>query len=101
VDRATLVSRAEHPILSRDLVGTVAYAGVDPTVEGRALQGALRAAIAHRRGACWWTVDPAGWVETPEAPDRQAFSGRTLEEALAWCLVWLMAPEIGNGPFLA
>jgi hypothetical protein len=21
------------------------------------------------------------------------------EEALAWCLVWLMAPEIGVGPF--
>ena len=27
------------------------------------------------------------------------FSGKTLEEALAWCLVWLMAPEIGVGPF--
>jgi hypothetical protein len=27
------------------------------------------------------------------------FSGRTLEEALAWCLVWLMAPELGSGPF--
>jgi hypothetical protein len=21
-------------------------------------------------------------------------------EALAWCLVWLMAPELGIGPFL-
>jgi hypothetical protein len=23
-----------------------------------------------------------------------------LEEAVAWCLVWLMAPEIGVEPFL-
>jgi hypothetical protein len=30
----------------------------------------------------------------------QTFSGRTLEEALAWCLVWLMAPEIGVDQFL-
>src|SRR5687768_260788 len=28
------------------------------------------------------------------------FSGRTLEEALAWCLVWLMAPKLGAGRFL-
>ena len=25
-------------------------------------------------------------------------SGRTLEKALAWCLVWLISPEIGVGP---
>ena len=31
----------------------------------------------------------------------QAFYGRTLEEALAWCLVWLMAPEFETSPFLA
>jgi hypothetical protein len=37
-------------------------------------------------------------VVTLDSP-RQQFSGRTLEEALAWCLVWLMAPEIGVGPF--
>jgi hypothetical protein len=28
------------------------------------------------------------------------FYGKTLEEALAWCLVWLMAPELGVGPFV-
>jgi hypothetical protein len=33
------------------------------------------------------------------SPEEQTFSGRTLEEALAWCLVWLMAPEQGIGPF--
>lgn len=33
-------------------------------------------------------------------PPEQTFHGRTLEEALAWCLVWLMAPEIGIRQFL-
>jgi hypothetical protein len=42
----------------------------------------------------------AGWVVTLHSPDEQDFSGKTLEEALAWCLVWLMAPELGIGPFL-
>jgi hypothetical protein len=55
--------------------------------ERAALQDALRAAIAARRGYCWWTVNHAGWVVT-------------LEEGLAWCLVWLMASELGIGPFL-
>jgi hypothetical protein len=41
------------------------------------------------------------WVVTLDSPERQALNGRTLEEALAWCLEWLMTPEIGNGPFLA
>src|SRR4051794_21259048 len=31
--------------------------------------------------------------------EEHEFYGRTLEEGLAWCLVWLMAPEIGAGPF--
>jgi hypothetical protein len=30
---------------------------------------------------------------------QEEFYGRTLEEAPAWCPVWLMAPEIGTGPF--
>ena len=33
--------------------------------------------------------------------EEQHFCGRTLAEALAWCLVWLMAPELEIGPFLA
>jgi hypothetical protein len=99
VDRATVVSRAERRVLARDLASTVAYAGVNPTLEGRALQDALLRAIAHRRGYCWWDVDHAGWVVTLSSPEEQTFSGKTLEEALAWCLVWLMAPELGIGPF--
>jgi hypothetical protein len=31
------------------------------------------------------------------SPEEQTFFCRTLEEALAWCLVWLMAPELGVG----
>jgi hypothetical protein len=33
------------------------------------------------------------------SPDEQDFYGRALEEGLAWCLVWLMAPELGVGLF--
>ena len=78
----------------------MAQAGVDPTLEGRVLQDALRCAIATRRSYCSWSVDHAGWVVTLHSPEEQTFSGTTLEEALAWCLVWLMAPELGIGQFL-
>lgn len=95
-----MVSAKERPVLSPDLAGTVAQAGVDPTLEGRALQDALRRAIATRRGSCSWDVDHAGWVVTLHSPEEHDFYGRTLEEGLAWCLVWLMFPELGIGPFL-
>jgi hypothetical protein len=55
-------SRPERLILAQDLAGAVAQAGVDPTLQGRALQDALRRAIASRRGSCSWDVDHAGWV---------------------------------------
>jgi hypothetical protein len=35
------------------------------------------------------------------SPEEQSVYGKTLEEAMTWCLVWLMAPEFGVGPFLA
>ena len=73
---------------------------VDPTLEGRALQDALRRAIAIRRGSCSWDVDHAGSVVTLHSPNEQDFYGRTLEEGLAWCLVWLRTPELGVGPLL-
>jgi hypothetical protein len=81
------------------LARAVAQPGVDPTLEGRVLQNALRRAIATRRGYCSWDVDHASWAVTLHSPKEQSFCGRTLEEALAWCLVWLMAPELGVGPF--
>jgi hypothetical protein len=46
VDRATIVSRTERSVLARDLAGTVAYAGIDPMLEGSALQDALLREIA-------------------------------------------------------
>ena len=54
-----------------------------------------------RRGYCSWTVDHESSVVTLHSPEAQDFYGKTLEEAQAWCLVWLMAPELGVGPFLA
>jgi hypothetical protein len=68
-------------------------------LEGRASQDALRRAIASRRGHCSWEVGHAGWVVSLHAPEEHDFYGRTLEESLAWCLVWLMAPELGVEPF--
>jgi hypothetical protein len=103
---------ADRPVLARDdpagAPGTIAYAGVDPTLEGRTLQDALRRAIATRRCNCSWTVDHAGWLVTLSSPDEQKFYGRALEEVLAWCLIWLMAKgtpgdwghELGVGPFV-
>ena len=38
---------------------------------------------------------------TLHSPVEHDLYGRTLKEALAWCLVWLMVPELGIGPFLA
>ena len=90
----SLPERSSGERRPRDLAGTVAWAGVDPSLEGRELQDALRNAIATRRGYCDWTVDHAGWVVTLLSAEEQTFCGRTLEEALAWCLVWLMAPEV-------
>jgi hypothetical protein len=106
------VSAADQRVLPRDdpasAPGTGAHAGDDPTLESRALQDALRRAIATRRGYCSWTVDHAGWVVTLHAPEEQDISGTTLEEALGWCLVWLMVKgtpgdwghELGVGLFL-
>src|SRR5262245_13487436 len=45
----------------------------------------IRSAIAAFPGSCDGTVDHAGWVVTLLSPEEETFSGRTLEEALAWC----------------
>jgi hypothetical protein len=37
---------------------------------------------------------------TLHSPEEHDFSAKTLEEVLTWCLVWLMSPELGIGPFL-
>jgi hypothetical protein len=96
------MTAADRPVLPRDLASTVAHAGVDPTLEGRALPDALRRETATRRGYCSWNVDHMSckWMVTLHSPEEHHFSGKTLGEALAWCLVWLRAPELGIGPFL-
>ena len=71
----------------------------DDPLGSRALQDALRGVIADRGGYVAWDVDHAGWVVELLAPERERFYGRTLGEALAWCLVWLMADEPGVGGF--
>ena len=76
-NRAPMVSiSADRPALPRDFAGTVAYAGVDPTSEGRDLQDPLRAVIATRGGYCWWDVDHAGCkcVVVLSWPGEQTFS---------------------------
>ena len=80
------MSASERPVLAPHLA--------------RALQDALRRAIALRRGYCSWDIDHASWVVTLHCPEEQDYYGRTLEEALAWCLVWLRMPELGVGPLL-
>ena len=83
--------------LPRDLAAAVARAGVDPTAAPRALQDAPKATVTDRRGYVAWDVDHAGWRVDLLLPQRERFRGGTPEEALAWCLVWLLADEWGVG----
>jgi hypothetical protein len=43
-----------------------------------------------------WSSAPPGRGVTLDSPERQEFSGKTLEDALIWGLVWLMATVIGH-----
>ena len=82
VDRETLVRAADRPVLSCDLAGTVAHAGADPTLEGRALQDALRREIARRRGHSSWDVHHASWVVTLHSREERDLPRKTREDAL-------------------
>jgi hypothetical protein len=81
-----------HRIPDRVGTGAVARAGGDPTLPERELQDALCAAIADRRGdrGDWWVGDDGLWHVELLAPTTNMFGGRTLAEALAWCLVGVM-----------
>jgi hypothetical protein len=94
----TRVQRQRRCTLGR-LSGLHGFPAGDPYL-CRAEPDAFHRAIAERRGSCLWDIDHASWVVTLHSPEEQNVSGQTLEEALAWCLAWLMAPEIGVGPFL-
>ncbi len=80
--------------LAADLAAA-ARAGIYPAA--RALEDALRGAIADRGGYVTWDVDAAGWAVEPLRPEREDFRGPTLEASLAWCLVRLMADEFLGG----
>lgn len=70
-----------------EFAGAVAPAGVDPTLEGRALQDALRRGIANRRGYCSWDVDHATWVVSRHSPEEQDSGARRWKKRShgAWC----------------
>jgi hypothetical protein len=72
------VSVKERPVLAPDLAGTIAHAGVDPTLEGRALQDALRAAIATR-GGC-----RTRWLSPPDCLGRIRALRNTDGVAVTW-----------------
>ncbi len=76
-----------------DLARVLAWAGIDPELEGEDLQEALHRAIALRRYSCTWTKLHTGWVVTLQFPEQRRFFGETLEDALAWCLAWVMDRE--------
>jgi hypothetical protein len=100
----------DRRILAPDLAGAVAQTGVDPTLESRAR--CPSPSDRHPPRILSWDVDHAGWVVTLHCPEEQDSSGKTLEEVLAWRLMWLMAKgtghpkglewghELGIGPFL-
>ena len=69
----------------------LAEVGIDPTLKGPALCEALQRAIALDRGSCTWQPIYLGWVVTLHYPERRSFFGQSLEEALAWCLLWVVA----------
>ena len=96
-ERTAPATAEERGFLPAGSAGAVARAGVDPTLPPRALQDALRGAIADRRGYVAWDVDAAGWVVALLRPEREDFRAPTLEAALAWCLVWLMVEDFAGG----
>ena len=75
------------------LPAVMTRAGIDPGLEGEDLQEALHRAIALRRCSCTWTQTRTGWVVALRYPEPRRFFGMTLEEALAWCLNWIIAAD--------
>ena len=88
----TTLSTARPP----DLVAALTEAGIDPTLEGPALQEALHRTIALRRGCCSWQPIHTGWVVTLHYPESRTFFGLSLEDALAGCLLSVIAREGGD-----
>jgi hypothetical protein len=93
------VASYDPAMLPSDPAAPIARAGVDPTRADRALEDALQSVIASRRGYRWdwWVGEDSLWHVELLWPERETFGGRTLAEALAWCLVRMMGwtGEIG------
>jgi hypothetical protein len=91
-------SRETPGPLAADLARVIARAGISPELEEAELQEALHRAIALRRCSCTWTKIHAGWVVRLQFPEPRRFFSTTLEDALAWCLAWIMAGETRLAP---
>src|SRR5215217_6867702 len=68
-----------------------------PTKSPRALTRLMHVMLVRETA----TTGHASWVVTLNSLEEHEFSGRTLEEAFAWCLVWLMTTESGHRPLYA
>jgi hypothetical protein len=79
--------------LAPDLSAAVVRAGVDPTLEWCNFQDALKRAIADRREYVHYELNQWGWCVDLLRPVRDEVRARTLEAALARCLVFLMADK--------
>jgi hypothetical protein len=84
--------RRQHALAS-DLAAALTQASVDPALEPRALQDALRAAIAARRGYCDWTRRPRRLAGLLGPPD-------TLGSAILTRLHSQLAELLGTYPTL-
>lgn len=85
--------RTMSPTQLPELEAMLAEAGIDPALDGPALQEALQRAIALHHGGCTWKPIHTGWVVTLHSPESRTFFGTSLEDALAWCLLWVRARE--------
>lgn len=73
------------PYLAEELVDL----GVDPAQAGPALRAQLLSEITRCGGEVEWSVDDRGWRVQLLGPQAEIFHGRSLEAALAWCLLYL------------
>jgi len=85
----TTLSATQSP----ELKAVLTAAGINPTLDGSALQVALQQSLAHRGNCCTWTPIHTGWVVTLHYPEVHSFFGVSLEDALAWCLLWVITRE--------
>jgi hypothetical protein len=84
----------DRPPLPWDLASAITCAGVDPSLPRSPLLEALRSAIADRGGYFSADEDERGWVVSLLRPEPAEFRAVEPDQALAWCLVYLMLDEL-------